>query len=202
MASISKWLGLDSSKNNQTCQLHYFVDASQLAYKAVSYLRVVDYAGNTSCSLVMSKSYLVPKNEISIPCLELLGAVTVVKMDCMLRKELHMQLRPSVFWTDSLIVLHSLINERKRFPSFVSHWLALITKATNVDNWNYVPTLLNPADLLSCGASADIIIKGNVWFTGPKYLTQSPSKWRGRFKKKEMSPEKVKLFDKAQVDCS
>ena len=144
---------------------------------------------------------MVPKNEISIPRLELLGAVTAVKMDCMLRKELHMQLRPSVFWTDSLIILHSFINERKRFPSFVSRRLALITKATNVNNWNYVPTSLNPADLLSRGARADIIVKGNVWFTVPEYLTQSPSKWPGRFKKKEMSPEEVKLFDKARVDC-
>ena len=97
MVSIPRWLGLNSSKDNQMCRLHYFVDASQLAYGAVSYLRVVDYAGNTSCSLVMSKSYLVPKNEISIPRLKLLGAVTAVKMDCMLRKELHKQLRPSVF---------------------------------------------------------------------------------------------------------
>ena len=204
MVSITRWLGLDSSKDNQTCQLHYFVDASQLAYGAVSYLRVGDYAGNTSCSLVMSKSYLVPKNEISIPRLELLGAVTAVKMDCMLRKELHMQLRPSVFWTDSLIVLHNLTNERKRFPPFVSRRLALITKATNVNSWNYVPTSLNPADLLPRGARADIvviIVKGNVWFTGPEYLTQSPSKWAGRFKKNELSPEEVKLFDKARVDC-
>ena len=113
MVSIPRWLGLDSLKDNQTCQLHYFLDASQLAYRAVSYLRVVDYAGNTSWSLVISKSYLVPKNEISISHLELLGTVTAVKMDCMLRKELHMHLRPSVFGTDSLIVLHSVINERK-----------------------------------------------------------------------------------------
>ena len=76
MVSIPGWLDLDSSKDHQTCQLHYFVDASQLAYGAVSYLRVVDHAGNASCSLVTSKSYLVPKNEISIPRLELLGAVT------------------------------------------------------------------------------------------------------------------------------
>ena len=102
---------------------------------------------------------------------------------------------------DFLIVLHSLINERKRFPLFVSCRLALITKATNVDNWNYVPTSLNPTHLLSRGVRANIIVKGNVWFTGPEYLTQSPSKWPGHFKKKEMSPEKGKIFDKARVDC-
>ena len=167
----------------------------------MSYLRVVDYAGNTSCSLVTRKSYSVPKNEIYIPRLELLAAVTAVKMDCTLRNELHIQLRSSVFWTDSLVVLHSLINERKRFSRFVSRRLALIRKATNVDNWNYVPTSLNPAELLYHGARADIIVEGNVWFTGLEYLTQSPSRWPRRFKKKEMSPEEVKLFDKARDDC-
>ena len=50
MVSIPRWLGLHSSKGNQTCQLQYFVDASQLAYGALSYLRVGDYTGNTSCS--------------------------------------------------------------------------------------------------------------------------------------------------------
>ena len=93
------------------------------------------------------------------------------------------------------------MNERKRFPRFVSRRLALITKATNVNNWNHVPTSLNPADLLSRGARADVIVERNVWFTGPEYLTQSSSKWPGRLKKKEMSREEVKLFDKARVDC-
>ena len=36
MVSIPRWLGLDSSKDNQACQLHCFVDVSQLAYGAVS----------------------------------------------------------------------------------------------------------------------------------------------------------------------
>ena len=172
---------MDSSKDYQTCQIHYFVNASQLAYGAVSYLRVVDYAGNTTCSLVMSKSYLVSKNETSIPGSELLETVAAVKMDCMLRKELHVHLRPSVFWIDFLIVLHSLINERKRFPPFVPRWLALITKAANVNNWNYVPFLLNLADLLYRSAKTDIIVKENVWFTGSEYLTQTISKWPRRF---------------------
>ena len=61
MVPIPRWLGLYSSKDNQTCVLHYFADASQLAYGAVSYPRIVDYAGNTSCSLGMSKSYLLQK---------------------------------------------------------------------------------------------------------------------------------------------
>ena len=106
-----------------------------------------------------------------------------------------------MFWADSLIALHSLINERKRFPPFVSRWLALITKATNVNNWNYVPTSLNSADLQSSSARADITVKRNVCFTGPEYLTQIPSNWPRRFKKKKMSSEEIKLFDKARVDC-
>jgi len=45
----------------------------------------------------MSKSYLAPKDDFSIPCFKLLGSVTSVKMDRMLSSEMHMELGPSIF---------------------------------------------------------------------------------------------------------
>ena len=89
---------------------------------------------------MMAKSHLSPKAEESVPRLELMAAVSAVKMDQILRKELALQLRPSIFWSDSSIVIQSLQNDTKRFPLFVSRRLSLISKHTCVDNWKHVPT--------------------------------------------------------------
>ena len=69
-------------------QLHHFSDASQYAYGAASYLRLVDADGNVHCSLVIGKSRLAPLKAITIPRLELSAAVVSVKLDSMIRREL------------------------------------------------------------------------------------------------------------------
>jgi len=92
---------------------------------------------------------LVPKGETSIPRLELIAAVMAVQLEGHVKRELNLDLRPSIFWTISTVVLQSIRNERKRFPAFVSRRLALIQKYTSTSNWRHVPTKLNPADLVS-----------------------------------------------------
>ena len=63
------------------CRLHYFVDASKLAYGAVCYLRLVDMNQKVKCFLKMSKSYLAPKDKTSILRLELMADVIAIKLD-------------------------------------------------------------------------------------------------------------------------
>ena len=161
----------------QNCQLHFFVDAYKEAYGAVCYLRIINSNGNANCYLLMSKSFLSPKNETLIPCLELLAAALAVKLNVTLTNELNLHLRPCIFWTDSAIVLHSIVNDRIRFPLFVFHRLSFITKHTFIANWNHVPTKLNSADILSCGCRADQFVKNSQWVNGPKFLKDLPSLW-------------------------
>ncbi len=68
----------------------------------------------------MAKSHLAPKDEVSIPRLELMAAVLAVKLDERVKKELNIEVQRSFFWSDSSIVLQSLHNRKKRFPLFVS----------------------------------------------------------------------------------
>ena len=200
--SIPRWIGMHDTAEIQKCQLHYFVDASKEAFGSVCYLRTVNLNDEVTCSFVMSKSYLAPKDETSIPRLELLAAVTAVKMDMMISTELQMTLSPSIFWTDSSIVLHSIANERKRFPLFVSRRLALIAKHTCVTNWNHVPTKCNPADLVSRGCRANMLVKNNFWLTGPDLLKENPSSWPSRFKRVTLNDDEIKRFDKRPVCAS
>ena len=64
-------------------QLHLFADASEVAYGAMAYLRIEDKNGQVQRSFVMGKSHLAP-----IPRLELLAAVTAVRLYQSLKEQL------------------------------------------------------------------------------------------------------------------
>ena len=64
------------------------------------------------------------------------------------------------FWTDSMMVLRYISNETARFQTFVANRLAVIHDGSNLDQWHYVNTHLNPADACSRGLKAkELLLK-------------------------------------------
>ena len=61
-------------------QLHGFSDASEAAYAGVVYLRLVDTAGCIHTSLVMAKTKVAPIKRLSVPRLELCGALLLAQL--------------------------------------------------------------------------------------------------------------------------
>ena len=98
-------------------QLHFFSDGSELGYGASAYLRFVDGHGNITCSFVIDKSCLAPIGQVSIPILELSGAVTACRLYRLLSDELEIKLDQVTFWSDSMIVLGYIKNESRRFQN-------------------------------------------------------------------------------------
>ena len=84
-----------------SCQLHFFSDASQLAYGAVVYLRLVNDRGDVHCSFVMRRSRLSPLKPVTIPRLELSAATLSTTLDWLIRDEIEYSIETSIFWTDS-----------------------------------------------------------------------------------------------------
>ncbi|XP_052263633.1 uncharacterized protein LOC127866840 [Dreissena polymorpha] len=92
-------------RNNNTgklkdVQLHVFNDGSELGYGACAYLRLVDENDSVSCALVLGKARLAPIKQISIPRLELSGAVTACRLSSMISSELDLRINRTVYWTD------------------------------------------------------------------------------------------------------
>ena len=160
-----------------SAQLHHFADASEYAYGAVSYLRLVNGTGQVSCSFMLAKSRLAPLKSTTIPRLELVAAVEAVKLDKTLTRELQIPIDSSVFWSDSMIVLWYLQHEEKRFQTFVANRVATIRDHCSPHQWRHVPSELNPADDASRGLSAQEILHCERWWQGPDFLLGSPQSW-------------------------
>ncbi|XP_058799806.1 uncharacterized protein LOC131669141 [Phymastichus coffea] len=75
--SVPRWLGLSQRKSYE---VHGFSDASKRAYAAVVYLLIDNDDGTFAVSLLAAKTKVAPVKTVSIPNLELLGAVLTVKL--------------------------------------------------------------------------------------------------------------------------
>lgn len=148
--TIPRCLKSSAAGSSPVIQLHHFSDASELAYGAVSYIRM-----NNESRLVMSKARLAPIKLITIPRLELLAAVTATELDQHIKHHLEMPIDETFFWTDSTIVLHYINNKDRRFQTFVANRITKIHERSECSQWRYVDSASNPADDVSRGLSAN-----------------------------------------------
>ena len=93
---------LQIQREVQTVSLHTFVDASQDAYGAVAYLRVLY---DVTVRFIASKTKVSPLQTISIPPLELMGASLGNKLAQSVVDVFTLQREQMNFWTDSMNVL-------------------------------------------------------------------------------------------------
>ena len=164
-------------KNDSTgAQLHIFSDASMDAYGAVSYLRQVS-AGEGSVVFILGKSKVAPVRVVSVPRLELLGACLSIKIAKKITKALHVNLNTVVFWTDSTDVLCWIRQLSRKFKTFVANRVSYIQEFTTPQQWRYVPTKENPADLVSRGVRGNELPMKELWWSGPEFLRRSEDTW-------------------------
>lgn len=160
------------AKKIMTIELHGFADASLLAYSACLYLRAI-YADHTvSSRLICSKSRVSPAKTISVPRLELCGALLLARLA---KKVVNIfnsiiQFESINLWTDSEIVLCWLSAHPSRWVTFVSNRTAEIQRLTESFIWRHVSSEENAADPLSRGVSPDKIQCCELWWKGPKFL--------------------------------
>ncbi|GBO38517.1 hypothetical protein AVEN_86098-1 [Araneus ventricosus] len=165
---------LSSSTGEPTdvLELHCFCDASQKAYGVVIYTRVVKDC-NVEVNLLVSKSRVAPLTKITMPRLELLGALLAARLARKVKAVVDLK-RPSkvFFWTDSKIKLHWIKGSSKRWKSFVSNRVIEIQSRCDTSAWALCPGKQNPADFLSRGVSVEILLNSDLWWKGPQFLRE------------------------------
>lgn len=157
-------------------QLHIFSDASERAYGSVAYLRSDNNNGERLVQLVCSKSRVSPLSPTTLPRLELCGALLSVQLAKKLVKSLGVNITSTTYWTDSEVVL-SWIHSGGRYKTFVANRIATIQRNSSPENWKYVNTKINPADLVSRGVLPDKLLESKLWWEGPEFLKEDEGWW-------------------------
>ena len=91
----------------------------------------------------------------------------------MLRKELEYAPMKEIFWTDSKTVLGYINNDARRFHVFVGNRVQEIREQSSPNQWHYVETKSNPADIASRGAGAQELIDNPLWWNELEFLWDS-----------------------------
>ncbi|XP_072401584.1 uncharacterized protein [Diabrotica undecimpunctata] len=156
-------------------EIHSFSDASLKAYGACIYLRVTYKLEQVSCSLLASKSRVAPLKPLTLPRLELMGALLCSKLTAKIAnivKEKLSQLDSINMWSDSEIVLAWLRSHPSRWTQFVANRVAQILDNSPNAHWRHVRSKENPADILSRGMLPSELINSSLWFHVPPFLNQ------------------------------
>ena len=166
-----------SGKQVNAANIHTFVDASEVAYATTSYLRQQYISGEVSVFFIAAKSRVAPLKVISVPRLELKGAVIGLRLSRFVGQSLQIPVNKHIFWSDSQNVIYWIRNESHSFKPFVANRIGEIHESTFPEQWRHIPGNLNPSDKATRGLSADEFVKDTTWLYGSSFLYEDQSKW-------------------------
>ncbi|XP_055604307.1 uncharacterized protein LOC129752558 [Uranotaenia lowii] len=157
-------------------ELHIFSDASETAYGACAYIRSVDNQGKIKVALLTSKSRIAPLKQVSIPRLELCGALLAAELYEKIRLSINIEMNVK-FWTDSTVVLSWLRAIPSTWTNFVANRVSKIQTATEGCSWQHITGAENPADVISRGCLPSDLLSNSLWWQGPDWLNQDKGSW-------------------------
>ena len=157
-------------------EVHTFCDASEMGYCAVAYL-VTEANGVTTVTFLLSRVKVAPLKAVSMPRLELLAAELGLKVVAEVKRAHKLEGAAFHFWVNAQDVLAWVGSRTKQLPKFIGHRVAKIQDQSVIQNWRKVPGELNPADVGSRGCLIHDLIGHELWWSGPKFLTENREGW-------------------------
>ena len=170
--SVPRWIKFKTS-DTQTVELHIFADASSKAYGAAAYIKITNLS-SSHCNLILGKSKIAPmKNKLStIPRLELQAALIASRIKVTVLEEMNINIDSTFMWSDSTTVLNYIRNTTTNFGPYIMRRCNEIRENTEINEWRYIPTDLNIADILSRGITTENPNLLDSWFIGPTFITE------------------------------
>ena len=163
-------------------ELVVFSDGSVLAFGTAVYIRWKLKSGTWWATLVMSKCKIAPKNRITVPRLELNGAVLAKRVREFLVDQMDVDFDRTYHLVDSSTVLGYVHKSDAKLKPYEGIRVSEIqTSGSFIDgrlrDWCWIETELNPADWATKPRCATELGRGSFWQQGPSFLTKSFEDW-------------------------
>ena len=107
----------------------------------------------------------------------MVAAVLFVDVAALIRRELDTEWKNETFRTDSKAVLGYTNKSTKKFKIFVANRIQQIHESTNINQWIYIPSKMNPADDAWRGLDANKNTSSSKWFKGSEFLWHNETSW-------------------------
>ena len=152
-----------------------FSDGAVLAFGAAAYIRWELKSGGFWSRLIMAKCRIAPKNIVSVPRMELNGAVIGNRMKNFILKETNLKFSKVYQLVDSSTVLGYVQKECGSFKPYEGIRIAEIQSSNNfvagtLVGWAWVSGSDNPADWCTKPRRVDDIHNSSFWVKGPEFL--------------------------------
>ncbi|XP_018307413.1 uncharacterized protein [Mycetomoellerius zeteki] len=164
-------------ENHSNIQIHGFCDASRVGYGVCIYVRSKNNQDAVLSRLLCAKSRVAPLKPVTIPRLELCGALLLARLYHEVIDTLNFVPNRVVFWCDSTIVLHWLKTEIHQLKTFVANRVTEIRDLTETVEWKHIRTKDNPADAVSRGQLPLVFLQNQTWRAGPSWLIDNENQW-------------------------
>lgn len=158
-------------------QIHGFCDASEKAYGACIYIRSIDKNGLILTNLMCSKNRVAPLKVISLPKLELCGALLLCQLVKTVLNAIRVKVDDVFLWSDSSITLQWINTQPSSLKTFVANQVSEIRDFTNTMHWRYTPSQENAADILSRGQLPAEFLENTRCKAGPDWLKADILQW-------------------------
>lgn len=166
---VPRWLSTEGATVN--AEIHGFADASERAYAAVTYLRVVRSNGAVEVHLVATKSKMAPLKQVTLPRLELCAAALLARLVVYVKRILDIKTAP-VLWSDSTVALGWIRGHPSVWKTYVANRISEIQTILPDVVWRHTPGRDNPADCASGGLSPRELVDHPLWWRGPAWLRE------------------------------
>jgi len=126
----------------------------------------------SSVQFVAAKTRVAPLKSQTIPWLELLSALLLVKLIVSVHGSLQHQI-PSLSikcFTDSQVALYWILGSDKEWKPFIQNQVAEIRRKVHPNHWYHCPGTNNPTDLPSRGITMKELSVSQLWCFGPEWL--------------------------------
>lgn len=101
------------------------------------------------------------------------AALLTAELANKVKNSININITRTIYWTDSQITLSRIKSDPSKFAIFVSNRISKIQDLTKSNQWIFVPSQLNPADILSRGCMPTELLKCDEWWNGPRFLNSN-----------------------------